>query len=363
MTRRVDAHRGHTPARRRALAAALAVCALVASGALRQVSPTSAAWQDPAYASGQVVSATGPVLDGRRGTAAYVAADTSDAGTAVDLASGTSLTGLQPGASQTIQLGLKNSAASPVAVSAPTTSMSTSGGLTGSCAITTTVSAASSTSLAAGAAATATATVAVPSGLLPTCWNRTGTFLARWDASMTGSTWVNPAWFRGEISLGTWVWYGQVKLNGTSLCLDVVSRLNDDGTGVQVYDCNKTPAQVWTFNPNGTVKVYQSVGQWNATDNPTPRCLDINASSQANDVQMQIWSCGTSQANQTWRLVDNGDGTVRVVSALQTTGGKDRCLDVPSSSLTSGTRARVYDCTAANRSRSWVLSTVSPVAY
>lgn len=365
--------RGARAGRRRAHALALLIVGALGVGAVHAVASgveaTSAAWVDPAYVSGAVNSAIGPgALNGRLGTTgAYIAADTPDAGSAVDL--GTTLSGLQPGATKTTTVRLQNTSGATLTVSRGTPTVSSTGGLSGSCALTTSETNAGTTSLGNNGTTTATVTLTVPAGLLPTCWNATGTLVASWWGKLASASWSNPAYFRGDVTLGTWVWYGQAKLSGTNLCLDVVSRGNADGQGVQLYECNQTPAQIWTFNPDGSIKVYQSVGINAPNDHPTPRCLDIPNQSTANDVTMQIWTCGyngtvLSQANQSWSLVDNGDGTVQIRSALAGTNpAGPRCLDVPSSGAVQGTLVRVAACSQTSRSRSWELSVVATVAY
>lgn len=348
------------------LCAALAVVCVDAAAA--RVEPTSAAWVNPVYASGTVASVVGPVLNGRV-SGSYTPADKSDAGTAVDL--GTTLAGLKPGNAPSISVQLQNTsgAGNALTLAKGPVSVTTTGGLTGGCAVTPSIANPGTTSLNNNGTTTSSVSLSVPTGLLPTCWNATGTLVASWTGTMAGNTWANPAYFRGNVSLGTWVWYGQVKLSGTTLCLDVISRANADGTGVQLYECNQTPAQIWTFNPDGSIKVYQSVGLNNPNDNPTPRCLEIPNQSTANDVSMQIRACAyngavLAQASQSWSLVDNGDGTVQIRSALAGTNpAGPRCLDVPSTALVQGTLARVASCASTGRSRSWVLSAVPTVAY
>ena len=183
--------------------------------------------------------------------------------------------------------------------------------------------------------------------------------------AQTSAVWTDPAFARGDITSGQWQWYGQVRLSGTTLCLDIPSRDNATGLSVQLYECNSTPAQVWTFNTDATVKVYQSVGQWSATDNPTARCLDVNGSSTAQNVQMQILNCqGTPGAKQKWTVYNVGDGTVQIRSQIDGTNPAGaRCLDVPTGSQTQATVLRLNSCTATGRARSFVLEPVNPVVY
>ncbi|MDM7830496.1 RICIN domain-containing protein [Cellulomonas edaphi] len=186
------------------------------------------------------------------------------------------------------------------------------------------------------------------------------------SSSATRAAWTDPAFATAAPATGTWAY--QIRLSGTQLCLDVLNRENTDGLGVQIYACNSTPAQIWTLNADESLKVYQAAGQWNATDNPTPRCLEVPGSSTGQDIALQIRTCvmtagSVTQANQKWYVQTAGTGTVTIRSRLNGTGGAARCLDVPSGSVVTGTTARVRDCTAANRSRVWVMEPVTAAVY
>jgi Ricin-type beta-trefoil lectin domain-like len=103
---------------------------------------------------------------------------------------------------------------------------------------------------------------------------------------------------------------------------------------------------------------------WNATDNPTPRCLDVSGSSTAQNVAMQILLCtAIPGAKQRWTVLNLGDGTVQIRSQLDGATGGTRCLDVPTGSQTQATVLRLNSCTATGRARSWVLEPVNPVVY
>jgi hypothetical protein len=59
--------------------------------------------------------------------------------------------------------------------------------------------------------------------------------------------------------------------------------LADDGTRVQVWDCNDTPAQMWFYDAQRRLHPYAA---------PT-KCLDLNAGGTTNGNFLQIWECGT----------------------------------------------------------------------
>ncbi|MEU8297796.1 ricin-type beta-trefoil lectin domain protein [Micromonospora sp. NPDC048909] len=107
-------------------------------------------------------------------------------------------------------------------------------------------------------------------------------------------------------------------------CLDVAAASSADGTPVQLYDCNGTAAQQWTFGADGTVR---ALG----------KCLDVRDNATANGTRVQIWTC-TGAANQRWTATAARD----LVSA-----SAGSCLDVLGNSSTNGTATQIWSCTGA----------------
>ncbi|MFI6264780.1 ricin-type beta-trefoil lectin domain protein [Micromonospora sp. NPDC051006] len=107
-------------------------------------------------------------------------------------------------------------------------------------------------------------------------------------------------------------------------CLDVAAASSADGTPVQLYNCNGTAAQQWTFGADGTVR---ALG----------KCLDVRDNATANGTRVQIWTC-TGAANQRWTATAARD----LVSA---TAGS--CLDVLGNSSANGTATQIWSCTGA----------------
>lgn len=72
-------------------------------------------------------------------------------------------------------------------------------------------------------------------------------------------------------------------------CLDVSGGNNANGTKVQLYACNGTPAQQWYFDPvKGTLR----------SQLPGNKCLDIPNGNTDNGTQLQIWDCQEGNINQ-----------------------------------------------------------------
>lgn len=74
-------------------------------------------------------------------------------------------------------------------------------------------------------------------------------------------------------------------------CLDVTSASTADGAKIQLYDCNGTAAQQWSYNAT-TGDVVNTAAN---------KCLDVTGNTSANGTRAQIWTC-TGAANQKWHL-------------------------------------------------------------
>lgn len=108
---------------------------------------------------------------------------------------------------------------------------------------------------------------------------------------------------------------------GKPLCMDVAGAQTANGTNVQVYTCNKTPAQSWTLTADGTIRALGG-------------CLDVTGNGSANGTQVQLWTCNGSNA-QKWRIDTSG-------SLVHTSSGK--CLDDPNASTVNSTQLQIYTC-------------------
>jgi dienelactone hydrolase len=99
-------------------------------------------------------------------------------------------------------------------------------------------------------------------------------------------------------------------------CIDAPSRNN--GTRVQLYDCNRQTNQSWTYTSNRQLRVYGDM------------CLD--AAGSGNGAAIQVYSCH-GQTNQQWNVNSNG-----TISGVQS----GRCLDFWSTA--NGAQGQLYDC-------------------
>ncbi|SEH00340.1 Beta-glucanase, GH16 family [Nonomuraea solani] len=103
-------------------------------------------------------------------------------------------------------------------------------------------------------------------------------------------------------------------------CVDVAGANTANGTAVQLYDCNDTAAQSWTWNADGSVR---ALG----------KCMDVTDGSTANGAQVQLYDCNGTGA-QRWTL--NGSAIVNPQS--------NKCLDATGVSSANGTRLQIWDC-------------------
>ncbi|MGA5304652.1 endo-1,4-beta-xylanase [Nucisporomicrobium flavum] len=101
-------------------------------------------------------------------------------------------------------------------------------------------------------------------------------------------------------------------------CIDVPGATQNNGTRVQLYDCNGQSNQQWTLTSSKQLTVYGS------------KCLD--AAGSGNGSAVQIYSCN-GQTNQQWNV--NSNGTITGVQS-------GRCLDVWGTG--NGQQVQIYDC-------------------
>ncbi|MET7337066.1 family 16 glycosylhydrolase [Nonomuraea sp. NPDC005650] len=113
-------------------------------------------------------------------------------------------------------------------------------------------------------------------------------------------------------------------------CVDVAGAATANGTAVQLYDCNGTSAQSWTWNGDGSVR---ALG----------KCMDVTGAATANGTKVQLYDCNGTGAQQ-WTY---DSGTRRIVNPQS-----GRCLDATDASSANGTRLQIWDC-AGSANQQW----------
>jgi lysophospholipase L1-like esterase len=113
-------------------------------------------------------------------------------------------------------------------------------------------------------------------------------------------------------------------------CLDVAGSGTADGTPVQLWTCNASGAQRWTYTP-GPGGTLRALG----------KCLDVSNAGTANRTRVQLWSCNGSAA-QRWATGPD---------AALVNPPSGRCLDDPGSATADGTRLQIFDCNGSAAQR------------
>jgi hypothetical protein len=112
-------------------------------------------------------------------------------------------------------------------------------------------------------------------------------------------------------------------------CIDVPHSNFVDRTPLQMYDCNQTNAQKWTFSGG-------------ALQSQNGKCMDVADGSTANGAVVQIYTCNNTGAQQ-WVLTGAGD----LVNPQS-----NRCLDIKDVNPDSGARLQIWDC-AGTANQKW----------
>ncbi|RXW16373.1 hypothetical protein EST38_g9483 [Candolleomyces aberdarensis] len=117
-------------------------------------------------------------------------------------------------------------------------------------------------------------------------------------------------------------------------CLDVRGAVFANGTPVDIFDCNGTPAQNWIINP-GSTKVQLA---------DTNFCLDAG-DWPSSGTQLKIWTCYNNLPAQQWWYTDDK----RI--ALQ---GRGFCLDLTNGGTWNYNVMQIWNCTPNNQNQVWV---------
>jgi streptogrisin C len=105
-------------------------------------------------------------------------------------------------------------------------------------------------------------------------------------------------------------------------CIDVPGGNPADGTQLQMYDCNGSAAQSWTFAADGTVRAFG-------------KCMDVAWGSRDNGAIIQIVGCSGNPAQQ---FVLSGAGDLVNPQA-------NKCVDVSDWNTGNGAKLIQWECT------------------
>ncbi|WFE49414.1 arabinofuranosidase catalytic domain-containing protein [Micromonospora sp. WMMD1155] len=105
-------------------------------------------------------------------------------------------------------------------------------------------------------------------------------------------------------------------------CLEVPNSSTTNGTQTQLWDCNGSAGQTWTWTSSRQLTVYGN------------KCLDANGRGTTNGTQVIIWDCN-GQNNQQWNV--NSNGTITGVQS-------GLCLDANAAATANGTKIILWAC-------------------
>jgi len=126
------------------------------------------------------------------------------------------------------------------------------------------------------------------------------------------------AWNTGDSNPGT---TGPI-IGYANKCIDIPGANPADGTQLQIWDCNGTVAQQWTFAADGTVR---AMGM----------CMDVAWGSTANGAKIQIVHCNGNPAQQ---FVLSAAGDLVNPQA-------NKCVDVQDWNTANGAKLQLWECT------------------
>ena len=119
-----------------------------------------------------------------------------------------------------------------------------------------------------------------------------------------------------------------LKSNFSGRCIDIPGANPVDGARLQMYDCNGTDAQKWTFNSDGTLR---ALG----------KCMDPAGGALTNGTPIQLVTCN---GNPVQRFTLSSAGDLVNVSA-------NRCVDITGFNSANGAQLQLYDCSGGSNQK------------
>lgn len=125
---------------------------------------------------------------------------------------------------------------------------------------------------------------------------------------------------------------GSVPSAVSGLCLDALGGSTGNGTAADLWTCNGSAAQAWSWTYTaGTIRIGGA-------------CLDVTGQSTGPGAKVELWSCNGG-ANQRWTQGAGGE-LIGAQSGL--------CLDDPGFSSTPGTQLEIWTCNGG-ANQQWAL--------
>ncbi|EKM79676.1 hypothetical protein AGABI1DRAFT_114159 [Agaricus bisporus var. burnettii JB137-S8] len=144
---------------------------------------------------------------------------------------------------------------------------------------------------------------------------------------------------------------GHIEVEGTGFCLDAGSS-PANGVGMKIWQCfDNLPAQQWTYNSENQIKLADK-----------DFCLDLTDGNSGNSNQLQIWECSTGNRNQVWLEGPPGNGESTpppppppTSRALHSNVDGSKCMDVEGAIFANGTPVQIFDCNGSS-AQQWTLT-------
>jgi beta-glucanase (GH16 family) len=116
--------------------------------------------------------------------------------------------------------------------------------------------------------------------------------------------------------------------SGSNRCIDVPGGNPVDGSQLQIWDCNGTPAQQWTFASDGSLR---AMG----------KCMDVAGASTADGAAVQLYTCNGTGA-QKFTLTASGDLVNQQAN---------KCVDVQNVATANGSKLQTWTCTGGSNQK------------
>jgi streptogrisin C len=138
-------------------------------------------------------------------------------------------------------------------------------------------------------------------------------------------------WGCNASSAQQWTFVGStVRSNGK--CMDVAGGSTARGTAVQLATCNGATSQNFTLNAAGEL-----------VNQRANLCVDISDINPNDGAKLHLWSC-LGISNQKWDFRSNGGGTF--VSSLN-----NKCMEVPGGQFADGVQLQMWGCNGSSAQR------------
>jgi hypothetical protein len=125
---------------------------------------------------------------------------------------------------------------------------------------------------------------------------------------------------------------GQIVGGQSGRCIDVPGATTVNGTQLQLWDCDGSAKQRWSYTTGRQLTVYGN------------KCLDASGNGTANGTALIIWDCHGG-LNQQWNV--NADETI-------TSAQSGLCVDASNAATANGTKAILWSCNGGANQR-WTL--------